>query len=63
MHDSQLVDVLDARQDLRIHLASFFLFESTVLDYVLEEFTPRAVLHDQVQVVIVFDHLTTNKVS
>ena len=59
MHHSKLVNVLDAREDLSVHLASFWLLEPTILDDVLEKFASGAVLHDQVQVVIVFDHLQT----
>lgn len=57
MYDAQLMDVLDARQDLSVHLAALCFGQASVLDDVLEEFTARTVLHDQVEVVIVFNHL------
>ena len=57
MDHAQLVDVLDARKDLRVHLAGFFFLQPTILNDVLEELAAAAVLHHQVQVVVIFDHL------
>lgn len=57
MDDSKLVDVLDAREDLSVHLARFSLLETSVLDDVLEKLASRAVLHDQVQVFVVLNQL------
>mmetsp|Transcript_27182 Transcript_27182/g.33812 ORF Transcript_27182/g.33812 Transcript_27182/m.33812 type:complete len:303 (+) Transcript_27182:888-1796(+) len=57
MDDAQLVNILNARQNLRVHLAGFGLLEAPVLDNVLEKLSTRAVLHYQVQVVIVLNHL------
>ena len=51
------MDVLDATDYLLVHLGSFVLFEPSVLNDMLEEFAPRAVLHDEVEVVVVLDHL------
>ncbi len=49
MHYVQLVYVFDTGEDLLKELASLFLFQASVCDYVIEEFSPRGVLHDQVQ--------------
>ena len=57
MNDAKFVNVFDTRQNLGVHLAGLLLLQSPILNDVLEEFTTRAVLHDQVQVVIVFNHL------
>ena len=57
VHDPQLVDVLDAREDLRVHLAGLFLGQAPVLDDVLKKLAAGTVLHDEVEVVVVFDHL------
>lgn len=57
MDDSKLVDVLDAREDLSVHLARFSFLKTSVLDDVLEKFASRAVLHDQVQVFVVLNQL------
>ena len=57
MNDAKFVNVFDTRQNLGVHLAGLRLLQSPILNDVLEEFTTRAVLHDQVQVVIVFNHL------
>ena len=52
------MNVLDSGQNLCVQLAGLLLFQSTILDDVLEELSPRAVLHDEVEIVVVFDHLT-----
>ena len=57
MDDSKLVDVLDAREDLCVHLARFSLLKTSILDDVLEKLASRAVLHDQVQVFVVLNQL------
>lgn len=57
MHDAQLVDVLDSGEDLGVHLAGFGFLEPSILHDVLEKLPTRTILHDQVQVVIVFNHL------
>ena len=57
MDDSKLVDVLDAREDLSVHLARFSLLKTSILDDVLEKLASRAVLHDQVQVFVVLNQL------
>lgn len=56
MHNTKLVNVLNSADDLLVHLGSLVLFESPVLDDVLEEFTAGAILHDEVQVVVVLNH-------
>lgn len=56
VHDAQLVDVLDARDDLLVHLCGLLLLQVAILNDVLEQLAARTVLHDQVQVVIVFYH-------
>ena len=57
MHDAELVNVLDAGEDLGVHLAGLWLLQSPIFDDVLEKLAARTVLHDQVEVVIVFNHL------
>lgn len=57
VHNAQFVDVLDARDDLLVHFDCLFLLEATVFHDMLEELPTRAVLHDQVQVVVVLNHL------
>jgi hypothetical protein len=54
--NAQLVDVLDARYDLLVHLGCLLLFQPSIFDNVLEELSAGAILHDQVEVVIVLDH-------
>ena len=49
MHYVQLVYVFDTSEYLLKELASLFLFQTSVCDYVIEKFTPRSVLHDEVQ--------------
>ena len=48
VHHAELVDVLDARQNLSENLAGFRLFQSSVFHDVLEKLASRTVLHDQV---------------
>lgn len=55
--DAQFVNVLYAGDDLLVHFGSFILLEPAVFDDVLEELSARTILHDQVQVIIVFNHL------
>ena len=49
MYYVQLVYVFDTGEDLLKELASLFLFQASVCDYVIKKFSPRGVLHDQVQ--------------
>lgn len=51
------MDILHARYDLVEDLAGFFFLKAPVFDYVLEKLTSGAVLHYQVKVFVVFDHL------
>ena len=55
--DSQLVDILDARNYLLVHFAGFFFLEPSVLDDVLKQLTSRTVFHDQVEIIVVLNHL------
>lgn len=55
--NAELVDVFYAADDLLVHLGGFVLFQTPVLDDVLEQLATRAVLHDEVQVVVVLYHL------
>ena len=57
MHDAKFVDILNAWDDLLVHFAGFLLFKSSILDNMLEQLTTRTILHDQVQVVVVLNHL------
>lgn len=57
MYDAQFVDVFNTRNQLLIHLCSFFFFQPPVFYDVLEQLTTRAVLHDEVEVVLVLYHL------
>lgn len=57
MDNAKFVDILNAREDLSVHLARLGLFQPSILDNVLEELAARTVFHDQVQVVIVFNHI------
>ena len=58
MDNAKFVDILNAGEDLSVHLARLGLFQPSILDNVLEELAARTVFHDQVQVVIVFNHLS-----
>ena len=49
MHDLQLRDVLNSRDDLLEEAAGRLLVHLLVLDDVVEEFATRGKLHDQVQ--------------
>ena len=55
--DPKFMDVLDAGEYLSVELASFFFLEFSVLHDVLEKLTAGAIFHDQIQIVIVFNHL------
>ena len=57
VNDAKFVDVLNARQDLRVHLACFLLLKPPVFYDVLEQLATAAVLHDQIQVVVILNHL------
>ena len=50
------MNVFDAADDLLVHLGSLVLFEPPVLHDVLEELAARAILHDEVQVIVVLYH-------
>jgi len=60
---AQLVNVFNATQNLRVHLAGFLLAQPPVFNDVLEELASRAVLHDQVEVVVIFNHLDTRSIT
>lgn len=47
MADSTLMNVLNARQQLLVELASLTLLESLMGNYVVEELAIGAVLHDE----------------
>lgn len=57
MHNAKLVNILDSADDLLIHLGSLVLLKSPILHDVLKQLTARAILHDEVQVVMVLNHL------
>ena len=49
MANARLVDILDARNELEVELASLLLGKSGVPDDIIEQLTAIAVLHDHVQ--------------
>ena len=57
MHNAQAVNILNALQQLLVLYAGLRFFDFTVLDNVLEEFSFRAVLHDQKVFFICLDDL------
>ena len=63
MNYSKFMNVLYARENLRVHFAGFDFLQSSILYDVLEKFSTTAVLHDQVQIVIVFNHLNDQKLT
>lgn len=50
------MNVFDTRDDLLVHFGCFLFFESPILDDMLEEFATRAVLHDEIEVIVVLYH-------
>ena len=58
MHNAELMNVFYSRQNLGVHFAGFDFLQAPVLHDVLKKFAAAAVLHDEVQVVIIFNHLT-----
>lgn len=55
MTNATLVDVLNARDELEVELASLFLGQSSMSDDVVEEFPSVAVLHDHEQLFLSLD--------
>ena len=50
------MNILNAGNNLLVHLGSLFLLKSPVLHYVLEKFPARTVLHDQVKIIVILNH-------
>ena len=50
------MNVFNTRDDLLVHFGCFFFLKSPILDDVLEELTTRAVLHDEIEVIVVLYH-------
>ena len=57
MHDSELVDVLDAGDDLLEEAAALGLLDARLLDDVVEKLAAVRVLHDEVQLLGRLDDL------
>lgn len=57
MADSALVDVFDARNNLLKELAGLLLLQLFALHDVLEELTPRCILHNEKQLSRGFNYL------
>jgi hypothetical protein len=54
VHDPDLMNVFDSRDDLLIILAGFFLLETLRFSYLFEKLVSTAILHDKKQVLIIF---------
>lgn len=54
--DAQFVDILNTRDDLLVHLCRFFLLQPPVFYNVLKQLSARTILHNQVQIVVIFYH-------
>ena len=56
MNNSQLMNVLNARNNLLVHLGRLIFLEPSVLYNMLEQFASRAIFHDQIEIIVIFYH-------
>lgn len=57
MHNVQLMNIFNSRNDLMKKSASIMLFDTRMCHYVIKKFTPSCIFHNKIQLLWCFDDL------